>query len=348
MKLVVAPEPALWLAPLLQQLGRSVCVVAPWAIDPRVPLCGVLRQRLARRRPPAVDRLPFAPGWIVLEHLARRIRGPISAKLELRRLLDRLVALRLQRMGSRFSAVYAPSLAALRTFAAARPRGIETVLIDDLAGLRTLHTDLDAAARALPQSAFLRNYRAPARLVVCQEQEWVLASHALTGSHRSRRRLARAGLAASKIEPIPMPPATPMFTHDPSARAVLLAGNAASRYGLEVALEALSPLGDVELFVRPGEGAHPPSLRNPIVRQVGPGDEVAIAAVVAPSWVECAPPEVAAAARESVPIVATPQALGWLVPGRRVVEVRVGDAVGLRAAVARLLARSPECPLRGA
>jgi hypothetical protein len=295
-KLVVAPERAPWVAPLLETLGPEVRLVAPWSLP-----------------------------WRVVGRLARVQSNAIAARLRLRSGFDRLVAQWL-RFAPEFDEVYAPSLGARHVFAATRAK---TVLIDDLPGLRELHRDLDLAALALPHCSFLRNHRASQAAIIAQEQERVLANRALTTGHLASRRLVASGLARESISALPVTCAQRALTYAPDSNTVLVAGGVASRYGLEVAVRAL---GGFELVAARGDGAHVPSLDH--VRAIDPTTPLSVAAVVAPAWVECAPPEVSAAIAAGIPVIGTTRALGWHRSG--VTIIAPGDVAALEAATGPL------------
>ncbi len=367
---VVAPEPAAWLSPLLARLERPVEVFAPWAAPGwalRVPgerVGGRVGERigdaLARRGGP--EGAARVPGWIAVEAAtagwiaaapdagAREARR-IAARLGAREVADRLAAAWLP---GGTTVVIAPTLAARRTFAAARARGAATWLVQDLPGLRDLAADLDRAARAHPGWPLLRNYRAPWRQVARQEAEWALADRAFVRSAHAAARLPVPGceplpgappLCGAPLDGAPLDgappdrspsagapldgafPCAPLREPDPRGRPlhVLLAGPPAARAGAWEAAEACARVGAI-LFVRAGTGPEAAALAaHPAVRPAG-ADPIDL--VVAPAWVECDPPEVAAA---RVPVVATARAAGWA----RHVPVEPGDVAGLAAAIRR-------------
>jgi hypothetical protein len=299
-RLVVAPDRSPWVEPLLETLGPEVKLLTPWSLP-----------------------------WRVVGRLARLQPNAIAARLTLRKGFDRLVAQWLK-FSPRFDEVYAPSLGARHVFAATTAK---CVLIDDLPGLRELHRDLDLAALALPRCSFLRNHRAAASFVIAQEQERVLATRALTTGHLGCRRLVASGLRRENISALPMTRALRSLTFAPDSNTVLVAGAAASRYGLEVALKALP---GCELVAAKGDGAHQPSLQR--VRLVDAGQPLSVAAVIAPAWVECTPPEVDAAIAAGIPVVGTARALGWHRAGTTIIAP--GDVAALSAAVGAVLPRS--------
>jgi hypothetical protein len=242
----------------------------------------------------------------------------IRARLASRAAIDAWLARTLPRDATE---VVAPTGAAWRTFAVAERRGIPRVLIMDMPCLRQLHVDLDRAARALPHRGFLRRYRADRDALVRQESEWVLASKILVRGEYARGVVARAGVSA-EIVPLPCPPIAPRL-HRPG-RAVLLAGLAAARNGVDAAIDACAALG-LELRGRTGEGAE-----AGVVPARGL-DEIGV--VIAPAWCESYAPELAAACAAGIPVIATRAAAAF----EPVIEIAPGDSGALAAAIARSL-----------
>lgn len=334
-RFILAPEPAPWVTELLRSdWGAETVVYAPWAL-PEFPLTAALPQSLRaalRRRSVGMRGVKFVPGFPLLDAMVRRRNAATSLtwRLWLRRLLDEWVA---RQVVSAVDEVIAPSLCALRTFAAA-PKA-RRLLIEDLPGLRQLHADLDTASRGLPQCRFLSNFRAADDFVIRQEQEYVLASQVRVQSRFAVERVLRAGVEEAKVErSLPTEPRpAPTLAFDPGSPFVLLAGTTATRFGLEVALEAVRQHSELTLLCRPGEGScAATAVPQPQLRPV-PSAIPAIRAVLAPAWVECSPPEVNAAVSAGVPIIATRRALGWHAPSDRVFEVPPGDAAAISRAV---------------
>lgn len=310
MRLVIAPEPAPWLDPLLESMpGGELVVIAPWR---QAPL-----------------------GWRVARGLARRAAvlvgsgAELALTLELRRALDALVSTRALR---ELTHVFAPSLSALRVFAKARHA--ERVLLCDLPLLRHLHADLDAAAEAVPDAPFLTNYRAAPSLVVRQEEELVLATRVLVTSRLARQRLRKRGVASERLGVLPMPARSRRLQHEATSPNVLLAGTTASRFGLEVALAAVEHLPNVVLWARRGPGSSEARLHHPQLRLIE-GEPPAVRAVIAPAWVESFTAETEAAAAADLPLIATDRALGWLEQKRTVTLMRCGDVETLHQALCR-------------
>jgi hypothetical protein len=201
--------------------------------------------------------------------------------------------------------VVAPSLAARRSFAAAREIGARTVLVLDLPLLRALHRDLDRAAEVWPERRFLRRYRAPAWAIAAQEAERVLADEIRVRGAYARATCIADGIAPARLveQPLPPPPALARATA-PTGR-VRLAGLAAARHGVDTALAATRALGLV-LVVRAGEGTEPADLlaRPGVVAD----DGSPVDAVVCPAVCETYAPEVRGAAIAGLPVVASPGA----------------------------------------
>ena len=323
MIVIVAPEPAAWparLAALAGEIDPDVRVFAPWAIPDLAPLrplarrVAFVRRRLARQRCQNVLGWPLAElalsAWIG-ERADRRLRA-----LFLRRAaVDRLAAARLPRVGD-LRAVIAPAGAAERTFAAAARAGARTLLVDDLPSLRQLQEDLDGAALRHPDCRFLRRFRAGPAVLARQEVEWALADRILVRGAFARAVRTAAGVAAPRLIdwPDPLPAAGPREAARPTR--ALLAGLAAARHGTCEALALLDSRPDLELVVRAGEGLEPAGLiEHPRVRCARAGELArldGIGLVVAPSWCESYPDEVARAASHGVPVIGTVRAAGHL------------------------------------
>lgn len=308
MRLVLAPEPAAWVEPLLESLPREETVLlAPWRQAPRA--------------------------WRVARGLARRTAvavgggAELALSLELRRAFDALVATRAM---AHVTHVYAPSLCALGVFVKARHA--ERVLLLELPLLRDLHADLDAAALAVPGAAFLRNYRAKASFVVRQEEELVLSTRVLVTSRLTRQRLRKRGVAPRRLDVLAMPSRSWALVCEQNGRNVLLAGTTASRFGLEVALAAIEALPELVLWARRGPGSSEPMLQHRQLRCFE-GSPPPVRAVIAPAWVESFAAETQAAFAANIPLIATDRALGWLEQGRTVKIIAPGDVDGLRDAL---------------
>lgn len=327
MKLVVIPEPARWVEPLLATLTPEDVVWAPWAVNAGPQW---LRERFSHRHLVTLAKVRSVPGWPVLERVTNSIQG----RLQRRVAVDALVAMWLRVTPMRLTELLAPSLSARASFAVARARGISCTLLDDLPSLRSLHRDLDGAAQALPDASFLSNYRAPQRLVVRQEQEWALATHARTPSLLGAARLSRARTwGEAGVSPLVLKTTARTVTFDPESANVLLAGTTASRYGLEVLLKALGPRSTV--LVRKSEGSSAAALTDPRVCFIDARESVTVRAVVAPAWVETQPAEVDAALAAKVPVVATRGAAGWHLEAEGLTFIEPGNAVQLTRALER-------------
>lgn len=321
MIVVVASEPAPWLGPLLARLERPL-LLAPWALPVRLP-----GRFLGRRYQPGAR---WQPGWTALEAaLALWSRGRTDRQMEARFQLRALTDLWASRaLPARVEQVYAPSCAAWRTFARARKRGAETILVEDLPSLRELQDDLDRAAARHPECRFLRRYRADRPRLVRQESERAL-------SHRLLLRGSHARALRGRGEPLPVAPAGSFRT---CPGRLCLAGLATGRNGSNEALALLERLPHFELEVQAGEGLEPAGLlSHPRVRarQGLPTGEL----VLAPAWCESYSPEVEAALAAGVPVVGTRRGAGWSALSA---EVEPGDLEALVAAVERLTGRRAE------
>jgi hypothetical protein len=314
--IVVAPESPGWLALALEREGLE-------RSSTRVVATGALLRRAST---------VWARG---------RAHRRIAARFAIRRLADRLAS---HRLAGETEVVYAPSLAARRTFAVAHrgERHVRCILVEDLPDLGRLHDDLDRAALAHPEARFLRRYRADRSQIVRQAAERVLADRVLVRSEFSRDALVSSGVDPARIElisePVPVGARRPI---DRSRPTVLLAGLATARAGLFEALALLEWLPEATLVVRAGEGLEPvDALDRAEVRQ-GTAAELdrleGIDLVLAPSWCEVDLPQVALAARMGIAVVATDRAAGRVDLTIAGASVTPGDLDGLKGAVTSLL-----------
>jgi glycosyltransferase involved in cell wall biosynthesis len=364
--IVVAPEPGPWIGKALESAGnQAALVVAPWARRPG--------GRWERRLPPRVQaawasRVLVPPSaavvvrsaprtWAVVEVAARlwargRADRRIRARIALRAAVDRIAA---RRLPPQTTEVHAASLAAQRTFAAARRRGspVRCVLVEDLPGLRDLHDDLDRAAQRHPQARFLRRYRARPADLARQEAERVLAHELVVLGRWALARRRAAGVPAARLRLL-VPPKVEAEHGDgpthaqpppgPTGPVVLLAGRATARGGLFEALTAAETAG-ATLLIHPGEGLEPrDALDRPRVRPSTPTERATlagVAAVVAPAWCESYPAEVVRAATLGVPVVASARAAGHVDLAEAGIEVDPGDAGALARAIAALVPAAP-------
>lgn len=321
MSFIVAPEPgAAWLAQF-----RGV-PFAPWALGP-LPrwLPGFFtRRQLAGAR--------ALPGWPLAEAALRlwtraQTERTLFGRFMLRAAVDWLAARYILR--ERPSEVVAPSCAARRSFAAARAIGARTVLVEDLADLRGLHEDLDHAARAHPECRFLRNYRAPAKILARQETERLLADELFVRGRHAWSARVRMGFPAAQLRRIE-PRAFQPLTRSRGRNQLLLAGLAAARHGTVEALAALAARPDATLFVHGGPGTEPDGLlQHPRVRR---HTNEPVSCVLAIAWCESYPSDVPAAAAAGIPIIATQRAAGFT----ETIEVPPGDALAVARALAQL------------
>lgn len=310
MNWLVSAEPAPWLSEVAAR--EQAVVIAPWRWSTTMRPLGV---------------------WPVVRLGARLWHGQQAARmhasrLALREALGRLLAAPIP-IG--IQTLYAPSLVALPLFAVAKARGVRCVLIEDLPDLRQLHADLDAAAAAHPNAAFLRNHRAIDRHVVQQQRERVLADERLCTSAFAAR---QHPTPARPLLP-PQPGLVPASARPdvPVRPTLLLAGPAMARLGSHEALAAAELLG-ATLLVRSIDATEPAGLLRHRLVRAAPPEALrflrGVDAVLAPSWVEANPPGVALAVALGVPVVATERAAGWWPEVRR---VAVGDANAIAEAL---------------
>jgi len=261
---------------------------------------GPLGRYAARRAGPGPGRPALIAADAALRAWARdRTDRRYLADFLRRAAIDAWAAAQVRRRQPRI--VIAPSLAARRTFAAARAIGAATVLVLDVPLLRALHRDLDLAARRWPARAFLRRFRAPSWAIARQEAERVMADLVLVRGPYAHALCLADGVPEARLARLPQrPPRALPAPLAPTGR-IRLAGLAAARHGVDTALAAARALG-LDLVVRVGEGAEPADLaRLPGVSTAGgPVD-----AIVCPAVCETYPDEVRAA---GVPVIASPMA----------------------------------------
>src|SRR6185436_3885263 len=306
---LVSAAPGDALSPLAEACGEVAPVErwSPLALPgwlARVP--GPLGRYAARRvgpasPPPLLLRAPHLP---LAEAALRAWSGDRTdrryrADFLLRAVIDAWAADLVRRRQPRL--VIAPSLAARRTFAAARAVGAATVLVLDVPLLRALHRDLDAAAQRWPRRAFLRRFRAPSWAIARQEAERVMADLVLVRGAYAHALCLADGVPEARLARLPQRPARALPTPLAPTGRIRLAGLAAARHGVDTALAAARALG-LQLVVRVGEGAEPADLaRLPGVAT----DDAPVDAIVCPAICETYPDEVRAS---GVPVIASPMA----------------------------------------
>jgi hypothetical protein len=195
--------------------------------------------------------------------------------------------------------VIACSLAARRTFAAAKSIGARTMLVVDLPLLRALHRDLDRAATHWPERTFLRRFRAPSWAIARQEAERVLADLVFVRGPYARSLCLADGIAPQRLAPLPTRVISIEKPTHPTNR-IRLAGLAAARHGIDTALAAARLAGKT-LVVRIGDGTEPSNLGQlGVATDDGPVD-----AVICPAVCETYAPELAIT---GLPVIASPMA----------------------------------------
>jgi hypothetical protein len=258
--------------------------------------------RYARRRgaPHDVD----APALLAVEAGLRAWAGGATDRryridFAMRAAIDAWAAREVRRRRPRI--VVAPSLAARRTFAAAREIGAATVLAVDVPLLRALHRDLDRAAAAWPARDFLRRFRAPSWAIARQDAERVMADLVVVRGAYARALCLADGVPAARLAILPgLPPRAVPVPRVATGR-IRLAGLAAARHGVDTALAVAQLLG-VTLVVRVGEGTEPAELAR---RDGVAVDDDPVDAIVCPAICEAYPDELRAI---GIPIIASPMA----------------------------------------
>ncbi|MDQ3301720.1 MAG: hypothetical protein M3619_34495, partial [Myxococcota bacterium] len=223
-----------------------------------------------------------------LAELARRAAIDAWAATEIRRRRPRIVI--------------ASSLAARRTFAAARAVGARTVLVLDFPLLRVLHRDLDRAAAVWPERRFLQRFRAPSWAIARQEAERVLADLVIVRGAYAHALCLADGISEARLARLPERSEPGFARASATATGRLrLAGLAAARHGVDTALAAARMLG-MTLVVRVGDGSEPGDLASQpgVATDGGPVD-----AVICPAICESYPPELRT---HALPVIASPYA----------------------------------------
>lgn len=274
MILVAAASPGPLLAPLVAEYRRDRDVIL----------------RAPRTLPLELGIRLWARGRTDRRYLAEFVR---------RTLVDAYLAREVERV--RPDTVVAESLAARRTFAAARAIGARTVLVLDLPLFRALHRDLDRAAAHWPARAFLRRFRAPSWAIARQEAERVLADLVLVRGPYARALCLADGLAPERVALLPSPPRPAIAAPARPTNRIRLAGLAAARHGVDTALAAARALGKT-LVVRVGDGTEPADLASQrgVATDDGPVD-----AIVCPAVCETYAPELRVT---GIPVIASPMA----------------------------------------
>lgn len=314
---VIAAAPGSLLVPLVDDcraLGPTE-LWAPLAAPPwltRAP--GALGRFAARRLvPPERGSVRTMPPLLALDGALRAWAGDATdrgylAELARRAAVDAWAATEIRRRRPRV--VVASSLAARRSFAAARAIGARTVLVLDFPLLRALHRDLDRAAAVWPERRFLRRFRAPAWAIARQEAERVLADLVIVRGAYAHALCLADGIPEARLARLPERRAPSSATAPPSTAAprsatgrLRLAGLAAARHGVDTALAASRMLG-MTLVVRLGDGSEPGDLASQpgVATDDGPVD-----AILCPAICESYPPELRT---QSIPVIASPFASG--------------------------------------
>jgi hypothetical protein len=330
---IIAPEPAFWLEKMAADHGP---LFAPWALASAGPgwLPAGVRRFCDRR---VMEGAIGLPGWTLAEGALRAWTGAradrlLWARFALRRAVDFLAARWVRR--HRPKTVVAPSCAAEASFAAAHEVGARCILVEDLPDVRGLHRDLDRAAEAHPECAFLRRYRAQSEVAARQEVERLFADEIYVRGRFAWSQRVASGVEPSRLRELFPPrvaPLVPAGNVDSAAR-LRLAGLAAARNGSVEVLRMLETMPRARVLVRAGEGAEPRALfTHPQVMEYDGGP---VDLVIAPAWCETYPTEVVAASASGIPVVATARAALF----SSVFEIAPGDDSALSQQVAAALA----------
>ncbi len=316
---VISAAPGALLEPLIAELAaigeveRWAPMSAPAWLSRAPGAVGRYAQRravggasVAGAGAPGIAGVRTAPAMLGIDAALRAFAGArtdrrYQAEFALRAAIDVWAAREVR--ARKPATVIAPTLAARRTFAAARAVGARTVLVLDLPLLRTLHRDLDRAAEHWPERAFLRRFRAPSWAIARQEAERVLADQIVVRGSYAHATCVADGIPESRISRLPAPPPRALPAPAVPTGRVRLAGLAAARHGIDTALAATRELG-LTLVVRPGEGTEPADLtRRPGVAT----DDDPVDAIICPAVCETYAPELRVS---GTPVLASPAAGG--------------------------------------
>ncbi len=338
---VVVPEPADWLAPLLDVLREAgpVEVFAPWVLPDAVVTLGgrvgFVRRRLGHGLPGARGRGWFTAAELVARALARgKTARTLANRVHIRALADAAAAFHLSRRPAP-SLVLAPSLAARRTFSRSRAAGSTCLLIEDLPDFDTLVDGLDRLASGLPEATFLRNHRPRARDHARQRAErWQADVIAVRG----RASWHRLGGTASRV----LLPRLASSVRHVQGSEIAFAGPPLARAGSTHLPALLGALPERVVRVQPGPVAEPAALLDhPRVRVDRSLDGVGVVLSLGP--LESYPSRVAGALERGIPVVGTAASTG-LLDRASVSCVDPDDVAGVADAIERALRRDAPVP----
>jgi hypothetical protein len=278
----------------------------------------VLVAPFMRVAPPGV-RLLQIPLWNLARSAANRLAEPLAVKLAIRKTIDLVLS---KIVPKTVAHIFATSLTAQRTFS--RASWAKKTLISDLPQLKQLHLDLDLARSLLPHCRYLHHHRAASSDLIQQAEEYVLADTVLVRSHFAQTIVQRC--TSTPIQAMPSAPSPKALLFEAQGP-VLLAGNAASRNGLEMALAGIERRKGF-LLARPAAGSELSSLRHPQLKLLQVHQAIPpVAAVWAPAWTESTPIEVPQALAANIPVVASNRALGWIQESQRLKVIQPGVAL---------------------
>lgn len=307
-------EPSLWLRHALQTLApENLLRLAPWALPPWAAsyaprqLQRFVDQRITSSAIPGY-------GFTALE---------LAGRLYSRGKRDRifLSQFALRQLGSVWASrtreiaqaghIVAPSLAARRLFTTGS--NIQTTLLLDLPIFRTMHNDLDLAAKLHPDCAYLRRYRAPSWAIVEQESEIAIADRIIVRGRFAKDEVVNLGVSPSRVTVVETPctPIRPRRIRTPGELHILFPGLAAARHGSAELLATIAARPWLHVFLRPGEGSEPAGLlSHPRVHTANAETLANVDAVVAPSLCEAYFEEVQVAVASRIPTIATERGAG--------------------------------------
>lgn len=307
-------EPSEWIRHAVRTLApANLQRLAPWALPPWTASCAprqlqrFVDQRVTKTATPSY-------GFTAFE-----LAGRLYSRGKRDRMFQSQFALR--QLGSLWAArtkeladaghIMAPSLAARRLFTK-RPN-VETTLLLDLPIFRTMHEDLELAAKRHPECSYLRRYRAPSWAIVEQESEIAIADHIIVRGRFAKEEVIRLGVSPSRVTVIETPCTSirSRRVRTPGELRILLPGLAAARHGSAELLSVLVSRPWLRVFLRPGEGSEPAGLlSHPQVHTATAETLANVDAVVAPSLCEAYFEEVQVAVASGIPTISTERGAG--------------------------------------
>ena len=343
--IALLPEPSAWLERAIEKYTDSdVSILAPWALPnwaARIAPSPLKRFTVSRTASFGRGAMGFPALELAARAYSRGRRDRIFQSQFALRQASSVWASRTKGLNQAHR-IIAPCLSARRLFA--NNGDAENVLLVDLPLFRTMHEDLDRAARANPSCEFLRRYRAPSWAIVEQESEIAMADRIVVRGRFAQQELIKLGVAPERITVVETSyaPIQPCRIRVPGELRVLLPGLAAARHGTAQLLGALQSRPWLRVALRPGEGSEPASLlRHPQVSIANAKTLAGVDAVIAPSLCEAYFPEVRVAAASGIPVIATMRGAGAVAHEELTIELPSDVERGLACALDALHGAQP-------